>query len=509
MAQPSADVALDAARSAGKTIAGLRWYICGLLFLVTMINYIDRQSMGVLAPILEKSIPGWDEAGFGWINFGFSLAYAIMFGVAGRLLDRLGVKAVLFWAVLVWSVAAVSHSLASSVVGFAMARFALGLGEAANFPGCIKTTAEWFPRRERAFATGIFNAGSNIGVMLSPVIVLLATRFGWRAAFILTGVLGLGWVGLWAFFYRAPEIHPSLGADERAVILSDKDPPGSAVQVPWTSLLRYRQVWAFALGKMMTDPVWWFYLSWLPKYLTKERGVTALTGAVMLFVPYAAADIGSIGGGYLSGFLMKRGWSVGRARLTAMGIFAFCMPGAIVAVLTSNFYVALGLISLATASHQAWSANIFTLVSDMFPKKAVGSVVGLGGMAGAIGGMFMTLVAGGLLQATHNYVPLFIIAGVMHPLALFTIMGFAGLDFQRADIDAGGHTAPSRNLAIAGSVITLAGAVLTGVVLLYWDILFRRSQGAALQGLVGSIGVTLLGGALLYASRGQAKARAS
>jgi ACS family hexuronate transporter-like MFS transporter len=502
MTRQGSDVALDA--TVGRIVKGLRWYICGLLFLVTLINYIDRQTMGVLNPILKKDL-GWDDAGFGWINFAFSLAYAIMFGVAGRILDRVGVKVGLIWAVLVWSVAAVCHSLAHGVVGFAVARFALGLGEAANFPACIKATAEWFPRRERALATGIFNCGSSLGIMLSPLIVLLAITFGWRAAFILTGVLGFSWVALWAFFYKAPEDHPNLGAAEREVILSDKDPPGSVVQVqlPWTSLLRYRQTWAFALGKMMTDPVWWFYLFWLPTYLTKDRGVTALTASVMLLYPYIAAGVGSIAGGWLSGFLMKRGWSVGRGRLMAMGVFAFCMPGAIVAVFTSNSLVALSLISLATASHQAWSANIYTLASDMFPKKIVGSVVGLGSMAGAIGGMFMTLIVGGLLQATHNYVPLFIIAGVLHPLAFITVILFAGLDFQQVEIDTAGDTQPSRHLAVAGAAVTLAGAVLLGVVLLHWDLLSKRSVSAALQGLVASIGVTLLGAALLYASRGR------
>jgi ACS family hexuronate transporter-like MFS transporter len=504
MAQQSADIALNAARSAGKTIKGLRWYICGLLFLVTLINYIDRQTMGVLNPIIKAELK-WDDAGFGWINFGFTLAYALMFGVAGRILDKIGVKVGLIWAVVVWSVAAISHSLASGVWGFAIARFALGIGEAANFPGCIKSTAEWFPRRERAFAAGIFNSGSNFGVMLSPAIVLLATKLGWRAAFILTGTLGFLWVGLWALFYRSPESHPNLGDAERELIVSDKDDAGSTVEVPWTALLRYRQAWAFALGKMMTDPVWWFYLFWLPTYLTKERGVTALSASVMLLYPYIAADFGSVGGGWLSGFLIRRGWGVGRARLLTMGLFAFGMPAAIWAVLTNNFWVALSLISLATASHQAWSANLFTLASDMFPKKVVASVVGLGGTAGAIGGMFMTLVVGGLLQATHNYVPLFVIAGVMHPLALFTIMFFVGRDFKQADVDTGTSAAPSKNLTLAGSGVILAGLVLIGVVLVNWDLLKARSMSAAVQGLVGSALFTLLGVALLYASRARSE----
>jgi ACS family hexuronate transporter-like MFS transporter len=499
----ASDVALSAAQGMTKSIKHLRWYICGILFLATTVNYLDRQAMGVLNPILKKEI-GWDDASFGWINFAFQLAYAIMFGISGRLLDRFGVRIGMIWAVIVWSVAAVSHSFARSALGFSIARFALGLGEAANFPACIKAVAEWFPKRERAFATGIFNAGTNVGVMLSPLIVWLATQWHWQAAFVLTGTTGFLWLLLWVRFYKAPESHPGLSEEERSLILSDKDPPGTAVRVPWTSLLRYRQAWAFLLGKMMTDPVWWFYLVWLPTYLNKERGISALKASVMLLYPYIAADFGSVGGGYLSGFLMKRGWPVGRARLMSMGIFAFCMPGAIWAVLTDDFYTALGLISLATAAHQAWSANIFTLASDMFPKKVVGSVVGLGGMAGAIGGMFMQLIVGGILQVTKSYVPLFVIAGVMHPLALVAILFFAGRDFKQADIEAKENSAPSRNLMLAGSAVTLAGLTLVAVVAFNWGLLTARSVSAAAQGLTASIGVSLLGLALLYASRGRA-----
>jgi ACS family hexuronate transporter-like MFS transporter len=490
---------------AGKAIKNLRWYICGLLFLVTTINYVDRQTLGALNPMLRKEI-GWDDAGFGWINFGFSLAYAIGFGFVGPFLDRVGVRAGLIWAVIVWSIAAISHSLASSVLGFALARFALGIGESANFPGCIKTVAEWYPKRERAFATGVFNSGSNVGIMLSPAVVWLATQTSWKSAFIVTGALGFAWVVLWSWFYKAPETHPSLGAEERALILSDKDPPGSTVRVPWVNLLRYRQVWSFAIGKMMTDPVWWFYLYWLPTYLTKERGVTMLTASVLLLYPYIAADVGSVVGGYLSGFLMKRGWTTRSARLTAMGIFAFCMPGAIWAVLTNNFVVALSLISLATASHQAWSANLFTTASDMFPKKVIGSVVGLGGMAGAIGGMFMTLVVGGILQATHTYVPLFIIAGLMHPLSLGIISILAGREFKQVDIDVSVQPGPSKNLRILGIVVGVVGLSLLVIVCTNWDLLVQRSLSAAVQGATASVGVALLGFAFIYASRDQRKA---
>src|SRR6266852_2592691 len=289
--------------TARGAIKHLRWYICGLLFFATTINYLDRQAMGVLNPILKKEI-GWDDASYGWINFAFQLAYAIMFGVAGRLLDKFGVRLGMIWAVIVWSFAAISHAFARSALGFSISRFALGLGEAANFPACIKAVAEWYPKRERALATGIFNAGSNVGMMLSPLIVWLATVWHWQAAFLVTGATGFLWVILWARYYRAPEVHPSLSSEERQIILSDNDPPAAAVRIPWTSLLRYRQAWAFLLGKMMTDPVWWFYLAWLPTYLVKERGISPQMAALVLLYPYLAADIGSIGGGWLSGFLM-------------------------------------------------------------------------------------------------------------------------------------------------------------------------------------------------------------
>jgi ACS family hexuronate transporter-like MFS transporter len=431
-----------------------------------------------------------------------------MFGVAGRILDRIGVKAGMIWAVLVWSIASVGHAFVRTWVGFGLARLVLGLGEAANFPGCIKSVAEWFPKRERALATGIFNAATNTGVMLSPVIAWLAVSMGWQAAFILTGTLGFLWIVVWAWFYKSPEAHPNLGEQERAFILSDGELPVTTQTVPWTSLLRYRQVWAFLLGKMLTDPVWWFYLTWLPTYLNSERGVSMLKGSVMVIVPYTAADIGSVAGGWFSGYLMSRGWSVGRGRLAAMAVFAFCMPVTIWAVLTSNFVLALGLISVATAAHQAWSANLFTTASDMFPKKVVGSVVGLGGMAGGIGGMFMQLVVGGLLQATKTWWPLFVIAGVMHPIALFLIMGFAGRDFKQADVDAGAVAGPSRNLMRVGTTLTVAGLALSGIVLAYWDVITKRSNlSVSAQGITASVGVVLLGLVLLYASRDRRSAR--
>ncbi|MGI8785607.1 MAG: MFS transporter [Acidobacteriota bacterium] len=485
-------------------IQHLRWYICGLLFLATTINYLDRQTLSVLKPLLQKEL-GWTEAGYGWINFSFQTAYAIMLGVSGRLLDVVGVRTGFIAAVIVWSLAAMVHAFSRGTFSFAAARFGLGIGEAANFPASIKAVAEWFPKRERALATGIFNSGTNVGVMLSPLVVVIATAWHWQGAFLLTGALGFLWLALWMWFYQPPETHPNLSETERALILSDKEPHDAGVRVPWIALLRYRQAWAFLLGKMMTDPVWWFYLYWLPSYLNKERGVSALTGAVMLIIPYIAADIGSIGGGWLSGFFINRGWKVGRARTFTLMLFACCMPGAIWAVLTQNFWTALGLISLATAAHQGWSANMFTTASDMFPRRVIGSVVGLGGMCGAIGGMFMTLIAGGVLQWFGTYVPLFILAGIMHPLALLVIIFFAGKNLEPAEFDSELQARPSPTLLTAGAAVALVGGVLFTLVWTNWAFIVagaKNSVSTAAMGLVASSGVLFLGLILIYAGFG-------
>src|SRR5262245_60279531 len=401
------------ATDAGRKLPHLRWIICGLLFVATTINYVDRQTVSVLNPILKKSI-GWDDIGYAWVIFAFQLAYAIGFPIAGRWIDKLGVRAGMTWAVVLWSVAAIAHAFAGSTFGFAVARFFLGIAEAANFPGCIKAVAEWFPKRQRALATGIFNSGTNLGVVLTSSIVWLALQTSWQGAFIVTGVLGFLWLGAWLALYRPPQAHARLSDEERALILADNEPAPSAQKIPWTQLLRYRQTWAFALGKTFTDPVWWFYLTWLPDYLNRVRGLPPLKAGVVFAIPYLAASVGSIAGGWLPGHLMKRGWPAGKARLVAMMLYALGMPAAIWAVLTGNLIAAVALISVATSCHQAWSANLFTLTSDMFPKRAVGSVVGLGAMCGALGSMFMTLVAGGMLQWFGSYTPLFIAMGVMH-----------------------------------------------------------------------------------------------
>jgi ACS family hexuronate transporter-like MFS transporter len=398
----------------------LRWYICALLFFATTINYIDRQTVSVLKPHLQE-ILHWSESDYGWIVFAFQAAYALMLMVSGKAMDWLGTRLGYAAAMIWWSLAAMAHSLARGAFSFGVARFFLGAGEAGNFPAAVKSVAEWFPARERALATGIFNAGTNVGAVVAPpLVVWLTLEWGWQEAFLLTGSLGFVWLIFWWALYRTPTQHAWITEQELRVIRSDT----SAIQdehepaIPWRSILQYRQAWGFILGKFMTDPIWWFYVFWLPSYLKQDRDFSLEMIGYFAWIPFLAADAGSIVGGWLSGFLMRRGWSVDRARKFTMGICAFSMPAGIVAVFAPNAWLALAFISVATSAHQGWSANIFTLASDMFPKKDVGAVTGLGGSGGAVGGMILALVAGYVLQWFHSYVPLFLIAGIMHPLAL-------------------------------------------------------------------------------------------
>lgn len=313
-----------------------------------------------------------------------------------------------------------SHALVGSVMGFAMARFALGLGEAGNFPAALKTVAEWFPRRERAFATGIFNSGTNIGAIVAPLAVpIIAVKFGWQAAFLATGILSAAWLVTWLATYRPPEQHPKLSSAELALIRSDPAEPTE--RVPWLHLLKYRQTWAFVLGKFMTDPIWWFFLFWLPKYLNSKHGLSLLELGAPLIAIYVMSDIGSIGGGWIAGRFIKRGWSVNRARKTAMLICASCAVPVVFVSQVESVWAAVFLIGLATAGHQGWSANIFTLPSDMFPRRTVASVVGIGGLGGAVGGMLLSTFTGFQLEATASYVPLFVLAASAYLTALGVI----------------------------------------------------------------------------------------
>lgn len=397
-----------------------RWTICALLFFATTINYIDRQVLGILAPLLQKDI-GWNEVEYGYIVTAFQGAYALGLFVVGRMIDRFGTRTGYSVAIVIWSLAAMAHALTRSAAGFGAARFALGLGESANFPAAIKAVAEWFPKKERAFATGVFNSGANIGAVIAPAAVpWLTVTYGWQSAFIVTGLIGFIWLVFWLLYYDRPENHKRVSGHELAYILSDP-PDQSSAKIPWGRLLQYRQSWAFVAGKFLTDPIWWFYLYWLPKFLNKTYGLTLTELGMPLIAIYTMTCIGSVGGGWLSSNLIARGWAIGRARKTVMLLCALSIVPIVLASSVSNLWVAVALIGIAAAAHQGWSANLFTFASDMFPRKAVGSVVGLGGMAGAIGGMLLATSAGFLLEWTGSYMTLFIISGSVYLVALFVI----------------------------------------------------------------------------------------
>ena len=386
-----------------------RWRICALLFFATTINYVDRQVLGVLAPYLQ-SIIGWNEIQYGYIVTSFQAAYAVGLLVAGGVIDRLGTRIGYAISIAIWSLAAMSHALVQTVVGFAIARFALGLGEAGNFPAAIKTVAEWFPRKERALATGIFNSGSNVGAIVAPLAVPWITlRLGWHWAFLFTGFLSATWLIAWLKIYR-PGSTP----------IQD-DEAESASKIPWAHLLGYRQTWAFLLGKFITDPVLWFMIFWLPKFLNSEYGLTLTDLGPPLVAIYVMADLGSISGGWISSLFLKRGWSANRARKSAMLICACLVVPILFAAQARNLWVAVGLIGMAAAAHQGWSVNLFTMVSDTFPRLAVGSVVGIGGFGGAVAGMLIATFTGFLLQFTGSYVPLFAMASSAYLLALLAI----------------------------------------------------------------------------------------
>ena len=441
MDQPSPQaVRATVADAAVSATAGgnVRWVVCALLFFAATINYIDRQVIGILKPTLQQQY-GWSEIDYADIVFAFQLAYAIGLVLSGPVMDRIGARRGFIAAITVWSLAAMLHAEATligapvatllsvfglsysvSVAGFIGARFLLGLGEAGNFPASIKVVAEWFPKRERAFATGLFNSGTNIGALITPLVVPWVTlTWGWYWAFVATGAVGFLWLLFWIPLYRQPEHHPSVTAQELAYIRSD--PPEPVNKVPWRTLLPKRQTWAFMLGKFLTDPIWWLYLFWIPDFLNRRHGIDLRLIGPPLVAIYLIADVGSIGGGWLSSALIKRGWTVNAGRKAAMLVCAAAVLPMVFASGARDLWVAVGLISLAAAAHQGWSANLFTLVSDMFPRQAVGSVVGLGGMAGAIGGMLIAKLTGYVLQLTGSYVPVFLMAAFAYLTALAVI----------------------------------------------------------------------------------------
>lgn len=453
-------------------VGNYRWMICGILFFASAINYIDRQVIAILKPTLQKEF-GWTDIDYGWIIFAFTTAYAIGFIFVGRLMDKIGTKKGFTLSIILWSIGALLHAwavsvgevtfpiltpiingivsvvnavittigfapwsiaLSVSVVGFIVARFILGLGESGNFPAAIKTTAEWFPKKERALATGIFNAGTNVGALATPLLVpVIVAYYGWYEAFIITGVLGFIWLVFWLIMYRRPEEHPRLSKEELAYIQSDPSDP--VVKIPWLKLLKHRQTWSFAVGKFLTDPIWWVYLFWLPDFLQKQHGLDLKTFGIPIAIIYIIADVGSVGGGWISSTLIKRGYTINRSRKTAMLICALSVVPIVIASMTSNLWLAVILIGIAAAAHQGWSANLFTLTSDMFPKQAVGSVVGIGGMSGAVGGMFIAPLVGYILATTGSYLPIFIIAASAYTVALLIIHGLAP-KLEPAKIDA-------------------------------------------------------------------------
>jgi len=396
---------------------GYRWTIVALLFGATTINYVDRQVIGILAPTLTRDF-GWSESDYGTIVSWFSIAYGFGLLVMGRVLDRIGVRRGFTFAVTGWSVAAAAHALFRTVAGFSLARALLGIAESANFPGAVKAVAEWFPKSERALATGIFNAGTNVGVVAAALLVPLITlTLGWRWAFILTGMLGLLWIPAWRAVYRSPASHPNVSPEELEFIHSD--PSDQPIEIPWRRLLVHRPTWAFVVGKAMTDPVWLFYLFWLPKFLDENWAVQLSGLALPLVVIYIAADVGSIAGGWISGSLIKRGWTVNRGRKAAMLLSAVLILPTMAAPAAGSMWTAVLIVSVAASAHQGWSANLFTTVSDMFPRRAVASVIGIGGFAGMFAAFMFQRFTGQLLDATQgNYAPIFVILALAYVVAL-------------------------------------------------------------------------------------------
>jgi ACS family hexuronate transporter-like MFS transporter len=400
-------------------VGRVRWVVVALLFAATVINYVDRQMIGLLKDPLTQEF-GWHETTYADIVFYFQLAYAIGYIFFGTVVDRIGSRLGYAVAFVIWTAAHMLHAAASSVASFAAVRFMLGIGESGNFPAGLKAVTEWFPKKERAFATGLFNAGSNLGAIITPFIVaFLVPRFGWRGAFIITGVLGLLWLVAWLAVYRRPNESKQVTQSELDYI--HQDPADAPGRVRWLTLLKVRETWAFALGKFLTDPVWWMFLFWLPDFLHKRHGLDLTGFGVPIAIIYIVSDVGSVGGGWLSSHLIHRGWSINAARKTTMLICAIAVVPIFFARYVDSLWGAVAIISLAAAAHQAWSANLYTLASDMFPRKAVGSVYGIGGTAGAIGGMVFSLYIGQVLERLGTYTLIFAVAGSAYLVALGVI----------------------------------------------------------------------------------------
>ena len=397
--------------------SNVRWAICTLLFFATTVNYVDRAVLGILKKTLDADL-GWTQVDYGNIVTAFQFMYAAGYLFAGRLIDRIGVRSGFSLAVGLWSAAAMLHAAMRTVLGFGIARAGLGLAEGGSFPAAIKTIAEWFPKEQRALATGIFNAGSNVGAITCPLIVpWLAARWGWQGAFVATGAIGFIWMLCWLWLYRAPDRHPRVNAAELAYIR--QDPPDPPAQVPWVELLRHRQTWAFMVGMAASSPIWWFYIYWIPDFLSVRFHLDMAGTQLPLMTIFFISSFGGIGGGWLSSGLLRRGWSLNAARKTALLVCALCVVPVFLTPLVHSLWLAVGFVALAAAAHCGFAANLFTLVSDTVPRKAVSSVTGIGGMAGALAGMLFAQVISHHLQATgSNYLVPFIIAASAYLLAL-------------------------------------------------------------------------------------------
>lgn len=421
--------------SGAATIGRYRWLVCALLFLATTVNYIDRQILALLKPMLDVEL-GWTNAEFGQVNAAFQAAYGIGLLLFGAIIDRVGTKIGYAVSIIAWSLAALGHAAVGSVGGFMIARVALGLGEGGNFPSAIKAVALWFPKRERAFATALFNSGTNVGAIIAPALVpLIALAWGWRAAFVAAGLVGFLWLVLWIPLYDLPEKIRRLSASELAHIQSDGEDE-VVRSYGWGRIFRYRQAWSFIVAKFLTDPVWWFFLIWLPDFFKKTRGLDLKRSWLHLVTIYFIVTVLSIAGGWLTGFLNRRGRSVSRARKTSMLLFSFAVLP-ILAVTRVGDWGAVLLIGVAGAAHQAWSANLFTTASDMFPKSLVASVVGVGGMFGSAGGFLFPIICGRLLDrfqaagnVTAGYAILFTICGSAY-LVAFVLNHLLAPRFER------------------------------------------------------------------------------
>ncbi len=415
-----------------------RWVICALLFFATTINYIDRQILGLLKPTLEIEFH-WTESDYANIVMVFAAFYAFGYIIFGNIIDRIGTKLGYSVSIIIWSIAAIWHAFVKSTFGFGAARALLGLGESGNFPAAVKATAEWFPKKERALATGIFNSGTSVGAVAAPLMVpwLLGT-YGWQEAFVITGALGFIWLIFWWFLYEIPSRHKKISQAEYNYINEDEEDEvdANAQPIKWNVLLKLRQTWIFIVGKVLTDPIWWFFLFWLPSYFATTFDLDLRKPSIHLALVYTATTFGSIGGGYLSSALIKKGYAPFKARKLTLLIVAIAVLPIILAKFATDIWVAVGIISIAAAAHQAWSANIFTVVSDLFPKRAVSSVVGIGGMAGSIGSTLFPLLVGALLDFYKGagnigagYNILFVICGLAYILA-WAIIHFLSKDMK-------------------------------------------------------------------------------